>query len=319
LISWIICKITLPIFGIGRYYQRFVTACVLFCNSNSLPIAIVSSVAVSEAGKTLYWLPEDDQNTVSARGISYTLFFGLFCNLLRWSVGYNLLQQKTDSRRSSETTIEEVETGSKLPADETTSLLNKPDKKPQPNKVVDLLTKLAKYMSPPLYAALLALFVGLCPPLKKILFSHNSFVYNSFTNAIKTCGKASVPLVLFCLGAQLHGMRSSTSTTATKNRLPISLAVFLRMIVTPMIVLPVVYLFGKYGSRWSDLANDPMFLLSIIVVGCTPTSINLSQITQVSGAFEEEMLNVLFWSYGAVCIPVCTIVVFLALYLINSL
>lgn len=66
-ISWTICKITLPIFGIGKTYQRFVTACVLFCNANSLPIAIVSSVATSEAGKTLYWLPDDDQSRISAR------------------------------------------------------------------------------------------------------------------------------------------------------------------------------------------------------------------------------------------------------------
>lgn len=71
LISWTLCKITLPIFGVEKYYRRFVTACVLFCNANSLPIAIVSSVAASEAGKTLFWLPNDDQTRISARYALY--------------------------------------------------------------------------------------------------------------------------------------------------------------------------------------------------------------------------------------------------------
>lgn len=254
---------------------------------------------------------------------------------MRWSVGYNLLQKREgsyfpDSRRSSDTVKEnqfdvEIITSIDSRVDETTSLLQKknPSAKTRKTEIFSFLSTLDQYMSPPLYAALLALLVGLCPPVKKVIFDHDSFIYNSFTLAIKTCGKASVPLVLFCLGAQLKGIRES-QTESQQNQeshhlLPVTIAVFLRMIITPIVVLSVVYLFGKYGSRWSQLANDPMFLLSIIVVGCTPTSINLSQITQVSGAFEEEMLSVLFWSYGAVCIPVCTTVVFLALYLINSI
>lgn len=65
--SWILCRITLPFFDIEKYYKRFITACVMFSNVNSLPVAIVASLAVSEAGKTLYWKQEDDESIVSAR------------------------------------------------------------------------------------------------------------------------------------------------------------------------------------------------------------------------------------------------------------
>ena len=41
--------------------------CVMFCNANSLPVAIIASLAVSEAGKTLYWGPDDTQKMASAR------------------------------------------------------------------------------------------------------------------------------------------------------------------------------------------------------------------------------------------------------------
>lgn len=173
-------------------------------------------------------------------------------------------------------------------------------------------------MSPPLYAALLALFVGLVPPIKHALYDPDSFLYASFTRGIEACGKASVPIVLVCLGAQLKSIRQTQQhQSTTKYRRPVSVALFLRMMLMPICVIPLVYAFSRWGQAWSKLAGDPMFLVSMVVIGCTPTAINLAQITQVSGIFEEEMLNVLFWSYGVICIPVCTLVVFLALTMVN--
>lgn len=175
-------------------------------------------------------------------------------------------------------------------------------------------------MSPPLYAALLALVVGLFPPLKHLMYDRDSFFYASITKAIESCGKASVPIVLICLGAQLKSIRDTQQNNTTpRSNTPISISIFIRMFLTPLCVLPIVFAFTVFGSRWSELATDPMFIVSMIVVGCTPTAINLSQITQVSGAFEEEMLNVLFWSYGVICIPVCTFVVFLALIMVGHM
>lgn len=207
---------------------------------------------------------------------------------------------------------------------ETAKLLDQGQSKPkaqpqQPSSWMQCFKSIDKYMSPPLYAALLALFVGLCPPIKRLMYNPDSFFYASLTKAIESCGKASVPIVLVCLGAQLKSIRETQHESSPKYRQPVSLSIFIRMVLTPLCVLPLVYAFAKYGSKWSELANDPMFIVSMIVVGCTPTAINLAQITQVSGVFEEEMLNVLFWSYGVICIPVCTFVVFLALYMVNSM
>ncbi|KAG2237449.1 hypothetical protein INT48_009578 [Thamnidium elegans] len=360
-ISWILCHTVIPMFGIDRYYKRFVLACVMFSNANSLPVAIISSLAVSEAGKTLYWNSDDTQEMVSARGISYTLFFGLFCNILRWSYGYNLLQKRTEddddtiaiddysptfpvtdygsnrnnndtSRRSSSATVSEVDYNtnedsfkrSVSDGDDTTALLTsfpQDDKeKKEHGRFINIIVTINTYMSPPLYAALLALFVGLFPPLKHLMYDEDSFFYASITKAIESCGKASVPIVLVCLGAQLKSIRDTQQTNTTqKSKKPVTLSIFIRMFLTPLCVIPIVFLFAQFGQNWSELASDPMFVVSMIVVGCTPTAINLSQITQVSGAFEEEMLNVLFWSYGVICIPVCTLVVFLALILVGHL
>lgn len=274
---------------------------------------------------------------------------------MRWSYGYNLLQRKAEdddtivdnsasinsndygsvsdnSRRSSSATmsdkrnidleISRIDSSVHKKSVETTGLLDQKQESKERSFIcrsIQFLKSIDKYMSPPLYAALIALFVGLCPPIKRLMYNPESFFYASLTKAIESCGKASVPIVLVCLGAQLKSIRETQHESPPSHRQPVSLAIFIRMVLIPLCVLPLVYAFAKYGSKWSELANDPMFIVSMIVVGCTPTAINLAQITQVSGVFEEEMLNVLFWSYGVICIPVCTFVVFLALYMVSSM
>lgn len=284
-------------------------------------------------------------------GIAYTLFFGLFVNLARWSYGYNLLQKKSydqetdepieytgsnygsissssEGRRSSSfTATEDMETNSideiakYKYSNEQCRLLSSNKTSCTDTRLVtcfmNALSSLNKYMSPPLYAALLALIVGLIPPLKHVMYDKDSFVYVTLTMAIDSCGKVSVPVVMICLGAQLKSIRETQQAASPQMRKPVILTIFIRMFLTPLCVLPLAYLFAKYGQAWSELAADPMFIVSAVIIGCTPTAISLAQITQVSGIFEEEMLHVLFWSYGVICIPACTLIVFLALAIIS--
>lgn len=176
-----------------------------------------------------------------------------------------------------------------------------------------------QYMTPPLYAAMLAIFVGLIPPLKDLLYDKDSFLYPSFTSAIQSCGRAAVPIILVCLGAQLTEISQSSGQSLGSSKKPVAAVIIIRMCLAPVFVIPIVTLFVQYASDWATIAADPVFNVMMIILGCTPTAINLVQISQVTGAFEDEMLQVLFWSYGVVCIPVFTLVVFLALNVIDKL
>ncbi|CEI91196.1 Putative Dynein light chain 1, cytoplasmic [Rhizopus microsporus] len=328
--------------GLSPAYRRFVTACVMFSNSNSVPIAIISSLAVSDAVKTLAWTDDDTSESIAARGISYTLFFAIFGNLIRWSYGYQLLQKRNEDDTSTIHEDEEVQINYKyhsignisssssasgqsgiINPNESTQLLaqNKQTSNthPEEDNIVKIIAKrIHGFMSPPLYAAVVALAVGLSP-LKPFLYDKQSFLYPSFTKAIESCGKAAVPLILSCLGAQLVGISQSQQAASPEMKKPVTLAIVLRMIIPPFIVVPLLVLFVKYGAQWSSLAGDPVFITMMIVLGCTPTAINLVQITQVNHIFEEEMLRMLFWSYGVVCVPACTLLVFLALSVVDKL
>ncbi|KAL0086336.1 auxin efflux carrier [Phycomyces blakesleeanus] len=416
-ISYIASQTTTRIMGMDAGYRRFVLACVLFSNTNSLPIAIISSLAVSEAAHILFWTEGDTPETVAARGISYTLFFAIFGNLVRWSYGYNLLRKRedeivdidslssttTDSDQISENnyvgsgnndrnanphngggyqSMDHSESSSIVDQDadlearilrpnhrtpstatlaiqnedrngagsvlgkknskydanddnsnERTGLLSNSINIQQQNVsgfdrfvarvpggrfIVRVAKRFDSFMSPPLYAAMLALIVGLTP-LKPLLYAKDSFLYPSFTKAIETCGKAAVPLILTCLGAQLTCISETQHETSPAMKKPVATAIGVRMVLMPLLVIPVVVLFVLYGAQWSSLAKDPVFIIMMIVLPSTPTAINLVQITQVNNIFEEEMLHMLFWSYGVVCVPVCTVLVFAALNIVDRL
>ncbi|KAI9273658.1 auxin efflux carrier [Sporodiniella umbellata] len=333
--------------GLSPAYRRFVTACVMFSNSNSVPIAIITSLAVSDAAKTLAWTEDDTSESISARGISYTLFFAIFGNLIRWSYGYQLLQKHSDEDTSTIHEDEEVNiphhksyqsfphaassassasdegilthptSSATISLNESSSLLPQKQKEEKP-RWKSVIESIHGCMSPPLYAAVVALIVGLSP-LKPLLYNKQSFLYPSFTKAVESCGKAAVPLILSCLGAQLVDIAQSQHEASNEMKKPITLAILLRMALPPFIVLPMAVLFVQHGQSWSSLASDPVFITMMIILGCTPTAINLVQITQVNNVFEEEMLRMLFWSYGVVCVPVCTLLVFLALFVVEKM
>ncbi|CEP16063.1 hypothetical protein [Parasitella parasitica] len=372
LVNYTSSQLITRLVGLSPAYRRFVLACVMFSNSNSLPIATISSLAVSEAAHILYWGTNDTAEAVAARGISYTLFFAIFGNLIRWSYGYQLLQRNEDDvvfednltvNEEEEDPVQQFQTSSYhsfvdnrssissksdeylttsgrsgMPprqlsavtitvADENTSLL--PQANLKSNKQMEdvmvpepLYRRVAKrvngFMSPPLYAAFFALVVGLSP-LKPLLYNKQSFLYPSLTKAVEGCGKAAVPLILTCLGAQLVSIQESQHPASPQMKKPVATAIAIRMVLMPFLVVPIVVLFVLYGSRFSTLASDPVFITMMIVLGCTPTAINLVQITQVNNIFEEEMLRMLFWSYGVVCVPICTLVVFLALNVVDRM
>ncbi|KAF9920429.1 hypothetical protein FBU30_009759 [Linnemannia zychae] len=90
-ISWIVAKVGSRLLGFSKDEEKFVIASILFSNTNSLPMALVQSLAFSAAGDRLLRDANDTSEAVAARGISYILFYAIFGNLVRWSYGFSLL------------------------------------------------------------------------------------------------------------------------------------------------------------------------------------------------------------------------------------
>jgi len=75
------------------------------------------------------------------------------------------------------------------------------------------------------------------------------------------------------------------------------------MFIVPLLLLPLVVLGALRGSP--AVFQDPVFILSMVLLLASPPALTLAQITQVtSDAFERLISRTIFWSYCLVAPPV---------------
>lgn len=250
LTSWTIAKLGSRFLGFSRDEEKFVIASVFFSNTNSLPMALVQSLAMSGAGGRLLRDEGDDRQLVAARGMSYILFYAIFGNLVRWSYGFSLLvprdrpeekevegeekgvdvyvEAREDLRhevptREGEVRIDMDNHNSNNPQtrhnqNPSISLApslssNQPPTLLQKSKIV--FDKISQVLTPPLLTALVALVVGLVPALHHFFMSHESKFYAFVVRPLEECGAGAIPLILLCLGAQVVHLASSSSSSSS--------------------------------------------------------------------------------------------------------
>ncbi|KAF9377286.1 hypothetical protein BGX21_003220 [Mortierella sp. AD011] len=168
---------------------------------------MIHSLAFSAASKKLMRDENDTSEDIVARGVSYILFYSVCDNLIRWSYGFKLLSRPEKEESTDITTAynsipssPDLECG----ADQATG-----DSEPRKSLGYRILEHIKSLTTPPLITAILALFVGLIPPLHRLFMDRNSDVYSFIIRPLETCGRAAVPMILLCLGAQVTDFASS--------------------------------------------------------------------------------------------------------------
>ncbi|PPQ70792.1 hypothetical protein CVT24_001073 [Panaeolus cyanescens] len=206
------------------------------------------------------------------------------------------------------------------------------------------------FMTVPLWASLLSLVVACIQPLQHALLYHLQPVNNAITTAGK-CSVPLTLVVLGAyfytppaeqtsepgvairskskrtiwqnLLETLHINRQSRSDTPHELRSEdearpgegktVFLAVSSRMIITPLLLIPLVMLATHYD--WHAVFEDPVFVVVNTILLCSPPALTLAQITAaVSGdAFERLISRTIFWSYCIITPPVMILSVIVGL------
>ncbi|KAI9465733.1 auxin efflux carrier [Lactarius psammicola] len=199
--------------------------------------------------------------------------------------------------------------------------------------------KVTNFLTPPLWASLISLAVALNQPLQHVLEVHLHPVQGAITQA----GNCSIPITLVVLGAYFHrpvekaepvpsSARSSSSWRRAsfasslreifhlkareedrRSRVQqragkgegrtIFVAIFARMIVVPALFLPFMAI-GALRDH-PPVFQDPVFILSNVLLLASPPALTLAQITQAvsSDTFEKLISRTIFWSYCFVTPP----------------
>ncbi|KAI0718674.1 membrane transport protein-domain-containing protein [Cerioporus squamosus] len=92
-------------------------------------------------------------------------------------------------------------------------------------------------------------------------------------------------------------------------------AILSRMIITPLVLLPLMMLSTKYDLQ--RVFDDPVFVVSNVLLIASPPALTLAQITQAASgdAFERLISRTIFWSYCVVTPPSTIIFVVIGLIL----
>ncbi|CAG8653126.1 998_t:CDS:2 [Funneliformis caledonium] len=307
---------------------KFVMTGIIFNNVTSLSLGLLQGIQNTSAIRISTKGEDDDTKDAVSRGISYILLSTLLGNLSRWSLGTYLL--KKESNRDSD---EEVDTSSdfersmsqplptyhddeeQFTTTERTPLIFKrieteiaPAWKSLFNCVRSIYNSIIEIMNPPLYAAIIALFVGTIPFLKGIFFGDNSPLYGTVTRTMETLGDISVPLNLLTLGAQLKNLPRAKG----QEMLPaISWVMMCRFVIMPIIGVTVVIITKDY------YLNDPMLWFVLMLLASGPPAVNCMNLSQLTGSFQEEMVALLFYSYAAVA-PLIALLIMAMLTIIGK-
>ncbi|KAI9433477.1 auxin efflux carrier [Lactarius indigo] len=363
---------------LDRPHRNFAMAAAMIMNSNSLPVALLQSLAVTVPG--LQWGQDDTLDAIVGRAITYLLLCGTMGQFLRWSYGVHLLSKAVppDETGSISPLLDEIDSVSgdagecdglqddavvgvysasqdntevEVVSDSDSYLSPWDDDAPRPAWSRPPLTLVQRavrigcsvwsnvtdFMTPPLWASVLSLIVALNQPLQHVL----GVRLRPIRDAISQAGDCSIPLTLVVLGAYFHrppdkselpssglnGQQQASlvgslrrlfrlgrwkedrgtplRATQARNRgegRTVFVSILARMVIAPALLLPLV-VFGQLQG-YPRVFQDPVFILSHVLLLASPPALTLAQITQsTSDAFERLISRTIFWSYCLVAPP----------------
>ncbi|KAI5118168.1 hypothetical protein M0805_005790 [Coniferiporia weirii] len=118
-----------------------------------------------------------------------------------------------------------------------------------------------------------------------------------------------------CVAQVRSGLRSGREKNVQRpgETRTVVIAVASRMILTPMLLLPLILVGSRYDTP--RIFMDPVFVVSVVLLLSSPTALTLAQITQAASgdAFEQLISRTIFWSYCVVTPPTTIIYVVLGL------
>jgi len=149
-----------------------------------------------------------------------------------------------------------------------------------------------KNLNRPTMASLGGILVG-CSPLR-LLFVTQEAPLRVTIDALNLVGTASIPLVLFTLGATLSKGPPACGEEADSD---MATRTMFAVVFAKLVVIPASNLFLVYAASLVLEKPDKLMLVVMAILGASPTAMNMATISSVVGCGIKEMGGLLFWQY----------------------
>ncbi|KAG6410142.1 hypothetical protein SASPL_128192 [Salvia splendens] len=156
-------------------------------------------------------------------------------------------------------------------------------------KFVANRTPFRHILQPPIFATVLALFVGMVPSLKPFIYGGDAPLA-FITDSLAMMSEAMVPSVMLVLGGMLaEGPNESRLGSRTTVGIVVA-----RLLVLPLVGIGVVTL-GDGLKIF--VAGDEMYKLVVLLQYTTPSAILLGAVGSLRGYAAKEAAALLFWQH----------------------
>ncbi|KAJ1672819.1 hypothetical protein EV182_006434, partial [Spiromyces aspiralis] len=113
--------------------------------------------------------------------------------------------------------------------------------------------------------------------------------------------------------------QATTTVENSVQRRGIFLVLVGRFLFVPAVAVCLLTVLRAHFPRLIPLlSEDPVFMLTLLILATTPSAINLTTVAQVTGKFEQESAIILLYSY-LLGIPVLSIIFTFYLWLVSTL
>jgi hypothetical protein len=261
-----------------------VVPAVAFNNTTSLPLLLTEALGKTSALDRLV----DGHSSVSAaisRANSYFLINSMVSNVLTFAVGPRLFNHtpKEDDETDEESGSESDERGPLLPRPVRNAVEDVSDRIPEDMK--EKASEIGSWFSPTLIAAIIAIIIGLTPPLQHTVFKGALNAW--FTASLSNIGELFTALQMFIVGSKLHESMFSSSGVGIPKR-ALAVVGLVRFVFWGAVSVPFVYLLAKKGL----LGDDPMLWWALCLMPVGPPAMILGALTDVAEMGDKVKMQV---------------------------
>ena len=144
----------------------------------------------------------------------------------------------------------------------------------------------------PVYASLLGVCFGTISPLRQLLVESDAPLHWAF-ETMELLGAGGIPLVLFILGSNLSSGPTNAGVMPTRCTCAIVLA---KLFVVPFCNLGLLLIALRIGFLQTDA--EGLLPLVVLIVGSSPTAMNVNTIATMQGTGQQEVASCMFWIYA---------------------
>ncbi|RPA91078.1 hypothetical protein L873DRAFT_1752763 [Choiromyces venosus 120613-1] len=276
----------------------WIVPAVAFNNTTSLSLLLTQSLA---ATGILKGIAGGDQVGAVERAKSYFLINSMVSNTLMFALGPKLMGKT----KSEDTEGGDAEAQGGDDASEDTSLLPPPlgarvhsvqssahrRFTALPRRVQHTLSFAGDMINPPLIGAIIAVIIGLSPPLHRAFFANmeNGGIFHAWlTSSISNIGDLFTALQMFVVGSQLCDSLEPEEEVGEMPKRGIAFVWGVRFLFWACVAIPAVYWLAKNNR----LGDDPMIWFSMMLMPVGPSAIMMSSLVEMSGNSKKDKMAV---------------------------